>query len=118
MLHITTAAEEHIPSCVLGPYGHGDEGRTSYSRGWGRLLGLLLQLIEVVSVDNVHLEQLLLLATQQSLHNILLVGRGHLHPRYESVYGVTVLPRQFRHTAVYCKDIGMRITRMRTAKDF
>ena len=100
MLHITTAAEKHLPTCVLDPCGRGDEGGTSYSRGWGRLLGLLLQLIEVVSVDNVHLEQLLLLATQQSLHNILLV-----HPRYESVYGVTVLPRQFRHTAVYCKDI-------------
>ena len=105
MLHITTAAEEHLPTCVLDPCGRGDEGGTSYSQGWGRLLGLLLQLIEVVSVDNIHLEQLLLLATQQSLHNILLVGRGHLHPRYESVYGVTVLPRQFRHTAVYCKDI-------------
>ena len=105
MLHITTAAEEHLPTCVLDPCGRGDEGGTSYSQGWGRLLGLLLQLIEVVSVDNIHLEQLLLLATQQSLHNILLGGRGHLHPRHESVYGVTVLPRQFRHTAVYCKDI-------------
>ena len=105
MLHITTAAEEHIPTCVLGPCSRGDEGRNSYSRGWGRLLGLFLQLIEVVSVDNIHLEQLLLLATQQSLHNILLGERGYLHPRHESVYGVTVLLRQFRHMAVYSKDI-------------
>ena len=74
-------------------------------QGWDQLqlLDLLLQLIEVVSVDNIHLEQLLLLAAQQSLHNIHL--GGHLHPRHESVYGVTVLPRQFRHTAVYSKDI-------------
>ena len=115
MLHITTAAEEHIPICVLGPCGRGDEGRTSYSRGWGRLLGLLLQLIEVVSVDNVHLEQLLLLATQQSLHNILL--GGHLHPRHESVYGVTVLLRQFRHTAVYCKDIVIVVAWNENYKD-
>ena len=70
MLHITTAAEEHLPTYVLGLCGRGDKRRNSYSWGWGRLLGLLLQLIEVVSVDNIHLEQLLLLATQQSLHNI------------------------------------------------
>ena len=70
MLHITTAAEEHLPTYVLGLCGRGDKRRNSYSWGWGRLLGLLLQLIEVVSVDNIHLEQFLLLATQQSLHNI------------------------------------------------
>ena len=89
MLHITTAAEEHLPTCVLGPCGRGDEGGTSYGRGWGwgRLLGMLLQLIEVISVDNIHLEQLLLLAARQSLHNILL--GGHLHPRLESVYTVS-----------------------------
>ena len=104
-LIVTATNASHHYGCRGTPSdcGRGDQGGTSYSRAWGRLLGLLLQLIEVVSVDNIHLEQLLLLATQQSLHNILL--GGHLHPRHKSVYGVTVLPRQFRHTAVYCKDI-------------